>query len=109
MDRSQILWQAYQKYFLNLGGKKVPTPYRLNHPYQSDSKKYGKSSPEQLTQDVIEKATEQDFNLDNASVDEIRVFMKKNLLGIDCSGFVYWCLNELLKKTWQGDMSTAGF
>ncbi|QQG43255.1 MAG: C40 family peptidase [Candidatus Daviesbacteria bacterium] len=109
MDHASILKQAYQQFILPLGGKQVFTPYRINIPFQPDRRKYGKSSPEKLIKNTLEIAREQNFDLNQASVEEIRKFMEQNQLGIDCSGFVYYLLDYLLKKIGQGGMEEAGF
>lgn len=106
---SQILKTAYEQFLLNIGGKKVPTPYRINLPYQSDRRKYGKSDPETLIKDTEDIAREQNFDLDKASVEEIKKFMQENMLGIDCSGLTYHVLNSFLKKIGQGGMANLGF
>jgi hypothetical protein len=108
-DYSQILYQAYDRFILNLGGKKVPTPYRINLPYQKDRRKYGKFNPSKLTHDTKEVAKEQNVNLEELSVEEIRQFMIKNQLGIDCSGFVYWIADYLLNQLGKGSMEQIGF
>lgn len=109
MDYSKILLDAYAKFLLPLGGKLVPTPYRINIPFQIDRKKYGKSDPETLKRDVEEFAKDQSFNLEKASVEEIKQFMGKNQLGIDCSGFAYHILNFLLNRVGKGSMLKNGF
>lgn len=106
---TQILQEAYEEFLLPLGDKKVPTPYRLNIPYQPDRRKYGKSGPKTLTKDAIEIAKEQGFNLKNSDIREIRSFMEKNWLGIDCSGLVYHLLDHLLEKVGKGNMESNGF
>jgi hypothetical protein len=105
---STILFNAYQKYFLNLGNKKVPTPYRINVPYQDDRRKYGKWNASKLTHDTNQIAQEQGVDLNSLSVDEIRNFMKSNQLGIDCSGFAYQTLNFLLNKLKKGNLKSHG-
>ncbi len=109
MDYSQILKNAYQQFILSLGGKKIPTPYRINIPYQDDRRKYGKSRPAELVKDTTEIAQEQNFDLEKATIVEIRTFMEKNLLGIDCSGFVYHLLDNLLKNIGRDGMEKIGF
>lgn len=108
-DYSKILLEAYEKFLLPLGGKKVPTPYRINIPFQSDRQKYGKSDSETLLEDTKEFAKNQNFDLNKASVEEIRDFMEKNQLGIDCSGFVYHVLDYLLKQLGKGNLMVHGF
>lgn len=108
-DYSKILAEGYGQFILELGGKKAATPYRLNIPYQPDRSKYGKSDPQTLIADTIKAAREKTFDLDKASVEEIRLFMEESWLGIDCSGFVYHLLDYLLKKIGKGSMEAAGF
>ncbi len=109
-DYSKILYTAYETFILPLGGKKVPTPYRRNEigNYQKLGPEFqGKSSPEVLTEATIRLAGEQNFNLDQASVEEIRKFMQKNKLGIDCSGFVYRMLDYLSQSLGQGNLQKS--
>lgn len=109
LDYSKILWQAYEQYLLPLGNKVIPTPYRRNTPFQFDHSKYGKSDPQTLLKDVLKIAKQKKFDLDKASEEEIKKFMKDNLLGIDCSGFVYHLLNHLLQSLNEEDMQKVGF
>lgn len=100
-DYSKILWQAYDKFLLPLGGKKVPTPYRKNEAgsFQKVGPQFqGKSSALVLTQTTIKLASLKDFNLKSATSEQIRQFMSNNKLGIDCSGFAYRLLNFLVQK-----------
>lgn len=109
-DYSTILFAAYDKFMLPLGGKRVPTPYRRNEigSYQKLGPEFqGKSSPETLTKTTKRLAKEQGFNLDKATVEEIREFMRQNKLGIDCSGFVYRMLNYLVEKLSLGNLEKA--
>lgn len=106
---SKILRQAYESFLLPIGGKKVPTPYRINTPFQPDRKKYGKSNAEELVRDTIQEANKQNFDLEKSSAEEIRKFMGKNQLGIDCSGFAYHLLDSLLKKIGKGNLESNGF
>lgn len=108
-DYSKFLKEAYGSYMLPLGGKKVPAPYRINIPYQSDPKRNGKSPPLELIKNTKEAAKEQDFDLEKATVEEIQQFMYQNMLGIDCSGFVYHLLDDLLKNIDKVGMEEIGF
>ncbi len=98
---AQILYQAYDQFLLSLGGKKVPTPYRRNEigSFQKLAPEFqGKSSPEVLINSTQKMAKIKNFDLNKASVEEIRRFMRKNKIGIDCSGFAYRMLNFLVQK-----------
>lgn len=110
MDKNaKILWDYYDKYFLEFGNAKVPTPYRTNIPYQEDPRKFGKSDPDELKENVIEIAKEQNFELNQASSDAIKQFMIDNLLGVDCSGYAFHTLDNLSIKLGMGPLSNAGF
>ncbi len=110
-DYSKILWEAYDQFLLPLGGKRVPSPYRRNEvgSFQKIGPEFqGKSSPEVLTETTIKLAKEQNFDLDQASVEEIRDFMRKNKLGIDCSGFAYRMLNYLVQEAKGKNLEAFG-
>lgn len=111
MDYAKVLNDAYQQFLLDLGGKKVPTPYRRNEfgNYQKIGPEFqGKSSPEVLIKTTEKLAIEQKFDLNKASVEEIREFMRKNKLGIDCSGFAYRLLDELVKEVKGKPLTSFG-
>lgn len=100
-DFSTILFVAYDKFMLPLGGKRVPTPYRRNEigSFQKVGPEFqGKSSPGVLTETTKRLAKKQNFDLNSATVEEIRGFMMQNKLGIDCSGFSYRLINHLVKQ-----------
>ena len=65
MNYSIFLNKAYQQFLLDLGGKKVPTPYRINVPFQPDRRLYGKSDAKQLTQDSKDISQEKGFDLNS--------------------------------------------
>lgn len=109
VNNAIILTEAYDKYILPLGGKRVPTPYRINIPFQPDRRKYGKSDPETLVKDTLEIAKENNQKLDEMSIEEIRQFMVDNTLGVDCSGFAYHLLNLLLRTIGKESMEDNGF
>lgn len=108
---SKILHEAYEKFLLPIGGKIVPTPYRINDKgnFQKLGPEFqGKSSPQVLTKTVKKLAQQQMFDLDKASIAEIRNFMRKNKLGIDCSGFTYRILNYLVQKVKGKPLTSFG-
>lgn len=104
-----LLLEAYQKFELDFGGKKVWVPYRINIPFQEDRRRYGKWSAEKIKADTIELAKETGFDLEKASAVEIADFMRREKLGIDCSGFVYQILDSVLPKSKIGTMEQIGF
>jgi hypothetical protein len=91
--------------------KKIRCPY-----YKNDGKNkikfgekvaIGKGSPQEIISEVEKLIKRTPGPLKKMSVEEIRDFMKKKRIGIDCSGFVtrvldYWCQEELQgKRLWQ--------
>ena len=111
-NHSKILWEAYESFLLPLGNKKVPTPYRINETgaFQKTRPEFqGKSSPKVLEEITRKFAKEKKINLEKASVEEIRNFMRKNKLGIDCSGFVYRILNHLIQEIKGKSLIDFGF
>lgn len=81
---------------LLLGGKEIVCPY-----WMDCSKKLkhgpggGKASPQELVNLTELKAREKKIDLSTLNEREIVLFMKKNRLGVDCSGFAFWMLNAL--------------
>ncbi len=108
-DYSKILWQAYEEFLLDLGGKKVPTPYRINIPPNEHPARQGKSSPEVILQQLKEDAKKEGLELSTASLEEIKQFMIKNNLGIDCSGFTYRILDHLIHNIKGKSLTDFGF
>ncbi|MCL4367068.1 NlpC/P60 family protein [Patescibacteria group bacterium] len=108
----QILRNAYQNFILNVYGKQISIPYRINLPpikYSVDNKhRRGKSSPRQITKQLKIDAEEQGFNLQKATPKQVRQFMIKNKLGLDCSGFAYQMINKVLKQLHKGTLVQAG-
>ncbi len=89
---------------LLIGGKEVVCPYwidslkKLKHGPGG-----GKASPQEIIVHTNSKAKESDIDLNKQSEHEIVLFMKKNRIGVDCSGFAFWMLNALdLEKGGNG-------
>jgi len=108
-DHSQILYQAYEQFLLPVFNKKVPMPYRINIPPDEHPAKQGKSAPEVILKQLQEDARNQNFDLQKASMEETREFMRKNQLGIDCSGFAYRILDFLVQKIKGKSLEDFGF
>lgn len=107
---------------LSLGIQKVPTPYYINEDHDQDYKKLhqvpkdidrfsrrdkknmsliGKASPTEIEQTVYKYAKKHHLQLNSISKIQIRNFMEEHGIGIDCSGFVVWILNELFKEKYR--------
>ena len=108
-DHSQILYQAYEQFLLPVFNKKVPMPYRINIPPDEHPAKQGKRTPEVILKQLQEDARNQNFDLQKASMEETREFMRKNQLGIDCSGFAYRILDFLVQKIKGKSLEDFGF
>lgn len=104
-----LLFEEFQKFELDFFGKKVWVPYRINLPFQEDRRRYGKWSPEKIKIDTIDLAAEAGFDLKGATATETADFMRREKLGIDCSGFVYQMLDNVLPKLGIGAMEQIGF
>lgn len=87
---------------LQLGHKSVPCPYiiskksaRINLIF--DYRLQGKGSPQEIEILTKKLALRSNFDLNQASVDQIRQFMRRKNIGVDCSGFAYHMLNAFHK------------
>ncbi len=99
-------------FHLSLGGKKVPCPYYINEDYplpNSQELAYhykrslkrvlvGKGSPQEIEDFTKKIAQKENFDLQKATVKQIREFMAHHEIGIDCSGLVVWALNQVWKE-----------
>src|SRR5258708_2037398 len=66
----------------------------------------GKGTPKQIKELVLNTAEKENFNLKNATSEEIENFMNKQGIGVDCSGFVYYVLDQYLKKEKNKSLDT---
>lgn len=105
METSKALQDKFYQYtHLSIGGKQIACPYWIN---SIKRLKYGpgggKGSPQEIIMHTNSKAKENDIDLNKQSEREIVLFMKKNRIGVDCSGFAFWMLNALdLEKGGNG-------
>ena len=81
---------------LTIGGKTVKTPYYIRTKQETHAKLQslsGKGSPDEIITEalVVGKLRHVDFSA--MSDEEIRNFLRKEHIGIDCSGYVYHLLN----------------
>ncbi|MFC1780154.1 hypothetical protein ACFLY9_00455 [Patescibacteria group bacterium] len=95
--------QIINKYFnLPLDSKKVPCPYYINikkHKQRMGLRVLvGKGTPEEIIQEslIYEKLRDVDFS--KMTISEIRDFLVKRHIGIDCSGFVVHVLDHWLRS-----------
>lgn len=106
---SKTLDNLYQNFILDVEGKKIPIPYRINIPANEHPVRQGKSSPEVILTQLKKDAKDQGFNLRQATVAQTRRFMVKNRLGIDCSGFSYRMVDYLLNTLNLPSLAKSGF
>jgi hypothetical protein len=84
---------------LRLGGKRIVAPYFMNTPGRKGrSARVGKGTADALERETVRLAAKYKFDLDRAMADDIRQFMIKHKLGIDCSGLVAWASHALVMK-----------
>lgn len=85
-------------------GKKVAVPYWKNEfdyqtrTYSASGPFGGKGTPRQIYNVTLNLAQQQGFDLKKAKPEQIREFMQKNHVGLDCSGFAYQLLDALDMK-----------
>jgi len=86
---------------LPLGGKKVACPYFINIRKMRQRMGLrvliGKGTPEEIIQETLIYEKLRGANFFDMTEDEIRDFMVKRHIGIDCSGFIVHVLNRWLK------------
>ena len=99
--------EAVNQYLqMELVGKRFSCPYFMNKRKQRGGLRVmiGKGSPEEITSEVKIMAHLKNFDLNNASPDQIRKFMLERDIGIDCSGFVAQVLNAWLESDHKGKL-----
>ena len=90
---------VYQYIHLPLGGKKVRCPYWMDKIKRGIVGPFGgKGTPEQIVEATLAAAKKERINLDSFSASQIRTFMKKNRIGLDCSGLAFNLLDVLDKE-----------
>lgn len=101
--------KTVQAYFnLPLNGKKVPCPYYINVRELRMGLRVliGKGTPEEIIHEslIYEKLRNKDFK--HMTIEQIRSFLVKRHIGIDCSGFVVhvldkWLIRQGKKHLWK--------
>lgn len=92
---------------LQIGGKIIKTPYYINKKHSRGGELrslVGKGTPSEIEEEVKIFAKLRGFNLKKASEKEIRMFMKSEGIGIDCSGLVAHILDSWLKTKNKGPL-----
>jgi len=85
---------------LPLGGKVVPCPYHMNVRKERVGLRVlvGKGDPMEIIQEVKIWSKIKDFDLNKATISQIREFMIDRSIGIDCSGFIVHVLGYVISK-----------
>lgn len=85
---------------LPIENKQVVCPYYINSKVVRGELGVlaGKGLPHEIVHELKVWAKVRGFDLENASGEQIRKFMIKTRIGIDCSGFVVNVLNQFLKE-----------
>jgi len=92
------LVNSYQ--YLPIAGKLISCPYFKNRAGVRVGYKVavGKGTPHEIAEEVEIRSKINKYDLNNVSIYEIRQFMEKQGLGVDCSGFVVQLLNVIDSK-----------
>jgi len=92
-DIKKILDQFFN---FKVAGKKVTIPYWMNDLKKGIFGPYGgKGTPNEIRQSTLEAARKGKIDLEKATPEQIYLLMKRNRIGLDCSGFAYQVLNLL--------------
>lgn len=104
VEKSPALEKLLYKFtHLKIGEKEICCPYWIDLYRNLITGPYGgKGTPAEIIKATSEAAEEQGENLFKMTKRQIRYLMKKNRIGIDCSGFVYQLL-DVLDKEGRGD------
>lgn len=100
-----------RRYFeLNLDNKKVRCPYYINNKKMRQRMNLrvlsGKGTPEEIERESLIYEKLRGVNFSNMSSDQIRDFMTKRRIGVDCSGFAVhvldkWLISNGKKHLWK--------
>ncbi len=118
-EEAQKIILHYTK--LKLGGKEVSVPYYINKPdpvpprpgeYYKPKKSLNrallsKGAPSEIENIVKKFALKTGFSLEKNSIENIQEFMYSQGIGIDCSGFIVWVLNEVTKLKFNKNLWTC--
>lgn len=91
---------------LKINGRKVKTPYHINvkHVRAELRSLVGKGTPQEIEEEVNIFAKLRNFNLEKATSEDIRKFMQREGIGIDCSGLVSHILDTWLRSEGKGSL-----
>jgi len=95
-ETSKALQEIFDSYTrLSIDGKEIVCPYWMNNLEKGIYGPLGgKGKPLEIVQAVVRESKRENIDLNTFSPEEILLFMKMKGIGVDCSGFVFWMLNE---------------
>ncbi len=105
IESSKALDALFYKYtHLPIGGKEIVCPYWMNNLEKGIYGPIGgKGTPEEIVLTTNEYAISEKVDLNKMDGEGIDLFMRACKIGVDCSGFVFWMLNEFdLEKGGNG-------
>ncbi len=86
-EKTEHLYKKYQNLPFKVKG--VSAPYFKNSSHRSDIAVFvGKGSPDEIVEEAYNFAHIEKISIDNMSPEEIREYLLRHNLGIDCSGFI---------------------
>ena len=99
----QACQEMIRAYFrLDFGeDREVACPYyqnKLSRKRMSATAEVGKGSPSEIIAETVARAAVHGKGMRNASASEIRAFMKREGIGIDCSGFAARALDPYVRE-----------
>jgi hypothetical protein len=102
----------YHYLHLQFDGKSVPCPYFKSHrsvrgDFIFNYHLQGKGSPVEIENLTKQIALKNNFNLSKASIEQIRQFMRRKSIGVDCSGFAYHLLNAFHQTKTRTEITTV--
>lgn len=106
----ETLQKEIDRYFeLRIGTQLVPCPYYINSKISSGNLRVmsGKGEADEIELEVRIWAKLKGLDLEQADVSQIRKFMQKLHIGIDCSGFIANVFDNYLVKTGRGHLIKA--
>lgn len=104
----KALAEIANRYKLSVDGVEFWAPYFVNTPKAFGAVKtdnlpaphLGKGTPEQIKESLQQLINKQQPELKDAQ--DYRRFMRQNQLGIECSGFIYYVLDQYLQEADKG-------
>lgn len=107
-ERVQLAGKVIAEKFLRIpvGNRFINCPFFMNNdpdwkdtPYYFSVPRGGKMTPEEVTEKLSGAVRDSEFDADNSSLKNLRMFMRKNGIGVDCSGLTYQVLKYIYENS----------